>query len=69
MQIVRHRLRLNLEGAHQVVERLAKEFQPRQILQIAQMLALVHVPPPRQRKDILHVPAHGQQRRRIHSQS
>ena len=65
MQIMHHSLRLNLEGAHQVAERLLEELQAGQVLQVSQMLALVNPPPPRQREDILQVPAHGQERRRV----
>ena len=65
MQIVDDGLRLNLEGAHQVVERLAEELQASQVFQIAQVLALIDKAAPRQRKDIFQMTADGQKRRRI----
>lgn len=43
MQIVRHCLRLNLEGAHQVIEGVLKELQAGQVIKVSQMLALIDV--------------------------
>ena len=57
--------RFDLEGAHQVIERLAKKLEAGQIFEIAQMLALVGQSVPRQRKDALHVAADSQQRQEI----
>ena len=58
-------LRLNLKGPHQVIQRLAEKLQTRQVLQIAQVLALVGKPPTRQGKYILQVASDGQQWRDI----
>ena len=68
MQVVDHGLRLDFEGPHQVLQRLLEELQARQVFEVAQMLALVDKPSPRQRKDVFHVPADGQQGRRVKGQ-
>ena len=68
MQVMHHGLRLNLESPHQVIERLFEKFQPCQVFQIAQVLALEGKPSPRQRKDILQVAPNGQQWRNIKGQ-
>ena len=47
MQIVRHGLRLNLEGPHQVIERLAEKIQRGQVFEIAHVLALISEAAPR----------------------
>ena len=68
MQIVNNSLRFNLESPHQVIERLFEEFETSQVFQIAQVLALVGKPPPRQSKNILQMASDGQQRRSIKGQ-
>ena len=65
MQIMHHRLRFNLKRAHQVRQRFLEELKTSQIFEIPEVLALIDKPPTRQRKHILQVPAHCEQRRRI----
>ena len=65
MQIVDHSLRLDLEGVHQVRERLAEEIEAGEVFKIAEVLALVGKAAARESEDILQMPADGEQRRRI----
>ena len=65
MQIVYHGFGLDLEGLHQVSQRLAEKIEAGEVFEVAQMLALVNKTAARQSKDVLQMPAHGQQRRRI----
>ncbi len=59
---------LDLEGAHQMSQRLSEKLETRNVLEIAQVLALVGKTAAREGKDVLQMPAHGQQRRRIKRQ-
>ena len=65
MQIVNHGLRLNLERAHQVVERLAEEVEAGEVFKVAEMLALIDKTTAGQRKNILQMSADSEQRRGI----
>src|SRR5579863_2187045 len=65
MQIVNHNLRFDLECVHHMGKRLAKEFETSQILEVAEVLALVNKATARQREYALEVPADGKYRRRI----
>jgi hypothetical protein len=68
VQIVHHGFRLDLEGLHQVSQRFAEEIQACKVFKVAQMLALVNETAAREGKDVLQMPADGQQRRRIEGQ-
>ena len=64
MQIVRDRLRLDLEGTHEVRERLAEEIEAGEIFKIAQVLALVGEAAAGEGEDIFEMAADGEERRR-----
>src|SRR5262249_31316336 len=63
MQIVYDGSGLDLEGAHQVIERVLEELEAGQVFEVAEVLALVDRAPARERKDTFEVAAHSEQRR------
>ena len=65
MEIVRDRLRLDLEGAHEVRERFAEEVEAGEIFKIAEVLALVGEAAASEGKDVFKMAADGEQRRRF----
>src|ERR1035437_1237536 len=62
VHVVHHSLRLNFECVHQMRQRLAKKFETAHGLQIAEMLALIRVPPTCKRENILQMAAYGKKR-------
>ena len=68
MQVMNHRLRSNLEGAHQVMERVLEKIQTGEIFQIAQVLALVSVTAACEGEHAFQMAADSKQRRGIHGQ-
>ncbi len=68
VQIVHDYFRLDLKRVHQVSQRLLEELKACQIFEIAEVLALVGELSPRQRKDILEMPADSQQWRALQRQ-
>ena len=69
VKIVNDGLGLDLEGAHEVIERLAKEVETGGRFKIAEMLALVGDASAGKGEDAFEMPAHGEQRRRLKRQA
>ena len=69
MQIVDHGLGLDLEGAHEVIERFAEEVEAGEVFKIAEMLALVDEAAAGESEDIFQVAADGEQRRSVEAAS
>ena len=65
MQVVHDSPRLDLEGAHEVREGLAKEVEAGEVFEIAEVLALIGEAAARKGEDALQVAADGEQRRRF----
>jgi hypothetical protein len=68
MQIVDHGLGLDFEGAHQVVEGLAKKIEAGEVFEVAQMLALIDETAAGEGEDIFEMTADGEQRWRVKRQ-
>ena len=68
MEIVDDGLGLNLEGAHEVVERLAEKVEAGEVFKIAEMLALVDESAASKGEDILEMASDGQERRSFERQ-
>ena len=63
MEIVDYGLRLDLEGAHEVIKRLAEEVEAGEVFKIAEVLALIDEVAASESEDIFEMAADGEERR------
>ena len=68
VHIVDHGLGLDLEGAHEVVERLAEKVEAGEVFEIAEVLALIDEAAAGEGEDIFEMAADGEQRRSVQRQ-